>query len=227
MSTCDLIHEKKRSIFISDESESYDVSLFALPRHYTESVKNILIPHGLIIDRVEKMAVDILNAYSNKTVHLMCVLKGGSIFFSDLMQALNKRFCNLERDYIPYTFDFIKVSSYEGTESTGKVKVHMDHTALEALNGKDVLFVEDIIDTGLSMVKLLEYFGENAKCPSLATATLLEKRTHRSNGFRADFIGFSIPDHFVIGYGLDYNEKFRDMSHICVISDDGIEKYKV
>lgn len=112
--------------------------------------------------------------YLDKTVHLICVLKGGSIFFSDLMRAMNKLHSNTGLDYIPYTMDFIRVSSYEGTESTGCVKVDLSYGDISALSGRHILFVEDIIDTGLTMVKLQEYFGTKTQCLSMETATLLE-----------------------------------------------------
>lgn len=211
-------------LMIPDDGR-YPRDLFILPHHYHASIESVLIPHGLIQDRVEAMASAILNHYRGKTVHLICVLKGGSIFFSDLMRAMNSLHSNTGLDYIPYTMDFIRVSSYEGTESTGTVKVDLSYGDLSALNGRHILFVEDIIDTGLTMVKLQEYFRTKTECSSMETATLLEKRTSRSNGYRANYAGFSIPDAFVIGYGLDYNEVFRDMRHICVISEEGIRKY--
>ena len=214
-----------RSIFISDEG-CFSPALFNIQSHYKDSISTLLIPHGLILDRVDKLASDILNQYKGRTPHLICVLKGGSIFFSDLLRALNKRHCNSSLDYIPYTFDFIKVSSYEGLESTGTVKVDMGNSNLAALKGRNLIFVEDIIDTGLTMVKLMQFFNERTECAAIETITLLEKRTSRSNGYKANYVGFSIPDRFVIGYGLDYNESFRDMSHIAVISEEGIAKYK-
>jgi len=214
-------------ITVGDDA-SFDKELLVMPRHYAECVETVLIPDGLIQARVDKMAADILAAYEGQTVHLLCVLKGGSIFFSDLLKALNTRFANLGKDYIPYSFDFIRVSSYEGTESTGNVKIDMARKSLEELAGRHVLFVEDILDTCHTMRELYKYFESHAACLSVDTASLLIKRTPRAvPGFTASFVGFSIPDKFVIGYGLDYNEKFRDLQHISVISAAGISKYAV
>lgn len=207
------------------DEQSYDPEMFCLPDHYRGCFKSILLPHGLIIDRVDKLADDILRFFQGRTVHLICVLKGGSIFFSDLLRALNARFACSGGDYVPYTFDFIKVSSYEGTESTGNVKIDMGKSSLEELACRDVLFVEDILDTGATLTELYKFFQHHTTVASLGTVALLVKRTDRSNGFCATFAGFSIPDKFVIGYGLDYNEMFRDMSHIAVISEAGITKY--
>lgn len=211
-----------------DDDESFEKNLLVLPRHYAECIDTVLIPHGLIQDRVDKMAADILAKYEGQTVHLLCVLKGGSVFFSDLLKALNTRFSVMGLDYVPYTFDFIRVSSYEGTESTGNVKIDMARKSLEELAGRHVLFVEDILDTCHTMLELYKYFASQATCASVGTSALLIKRTSRAvPGFHANFVGFSIPDKFVIGYGLDYNEKFRDLNHISVISEIGISKYAV
>jgi hypoxanthine phosphoribosyltransferase len=99
----------------------------------------------------------------------------------------------------------------------------MDVTALQ---GQHVLIVEDIIDTGLTMTKLIAKLERDIHPASVRVAALLEKRTHLSNGFKGDYVAFSVPDKFIVGYGLDYNEVFRDLGHIAVISQAGIEKYR-
>jgi hypoxanthine phosphoribosyltransferase len=196
---------------------------FLIPPHYDDSVETILISHGMIMDRVQKLAADIRNLYEGETIHLLCVLKGGSAFFQDLQVCLRNFHNFTKQDYIPFTFDFIRAKSYEGTESTGTVKV--SGCDLDKLAGKNVLLVEDIIDTGTTMSMLVPLL-EEYQPKSLRVASLLEKRTPKSCGYKADFVGFSVPDEFVIGYCLDYNDAFRDMNHICVISKVGIEKYK-
>jgi len=196
---------------------------FLIPPHYAECVSTILISHGMIMDRVQKLAADIRAAYTGETIHLLCVLKGGSAFFQDLQVCLRNFHNFTSQDYIPFTFDFIRAKSYAGTESTGQVKV--SGCDLDKLKDKNILLVEDIVDTGTTMSMLVPLLHQyNPK--SLKVASLLEKRTPKSCGFKADFVGFSVPDEFVIGYCLDYNDAFRDMNHICVISGTGIEKYK-
>lgn len=123
----------------------------------------------------------------------------------------------------PVRFDFVRLKSYEGTESTGHIRIIGGD--LEALRDRNVLIVEDIVDTGATMVKLLSELEQYSPA-SVKVASLLVKQTTRSNGYTPDFIGFSIDDAFVVGYGLDYNEHFRDLQHIAVISSAGIEKYK-
>lgn len=216
--------EERREPFFIGNNDIYDLKHFHIPKHYQPFLENMLASHGMLVDRVEKLAEDMANDYYGHTIHLICVLKGGSTFFYDLCNAI-KRFHNYtEQTYIPFTFDFIRVKSYAGTESTGKVKISgMD---VQTLKGKHVVFVEDIIDTGLTMTSLLDYMNKEVKPASVRVASLVEKRTSKSCGFKADYVGFSIPDKFVVGYCLDFNEVFRDLSHLAVINTAGYEKFK-
>jgi hypoxanthine phosphoribosyltransferase len=109
-------------------------------------------------------------------------------------------------------------------ESKGRVEIQ--GCDVSGLAGKHVLFVEDIIDTGLTMSSLLTYLNEQIKPASVRVASLVEKRTHRSCGFKADYVGFSIPDVFVCGYCLDYNEVYRDMKHLVVLNKTGIDRFR-
>ena len=177
------------------------------------------------MDRIDKLAKDIREDYGDITIHLLCVLKGGSTFFHDLVSRLRNHHKFNECSHIPFTFDFIRVKSYKGTESSGDVKITTLGADIAKLEGKHCLLVEDIIDSGLTMSRLVPYL-ETLKPKSVKVASLLEKRTSRSCGFLADYVGFSIPDKFVIGYCLDYNEVYRDMLHIGVITPLGIERFK-
>ncbi|KAF4041715.1 Phosphoribosyl transferase domain [Phytophthora infestans] len=214
-------HDPKRVVYLEDDA-AYDKAQFLIPHHYLDSVKSVLIPKGLVEDRVEKLAQDIRYAYEGKTVHLLCVLKGGSAFFHALVEKLRLFHKYNKCDYVPFTFDFIRVKSYEGTKSTGNVQV--SGADLAKFKGKDLLLVEDIIDTGKTMAKLVPMLKEYEPA-SVRVASLLEKRNPESCGFQADFVGFNIPDQFVIGNCLDYNEIFRDLDHICIINEAGIAKY--
>ncbi|CAH0513801.1 unnamed protein product [Peronospora belbahrii] len=212
----------KKSVIHVEDDVSYDKSQFIVPHHYLDSIESVLVPRGLIDDRVEKLAQDIRYAYEGETVHLLCVLKGGSAFFNALVEKLRLFHKYNKCDYVPFTFDFITVKSYVGTKSTGNVQVTGADVA--KYKDKNLLLVEDIIDTGKTMAKLVpmltEYEPKSVRC-----ASLLEKRNPDSCGFQPDFVGFNIPDKFVIGYCLDYNEIFRDLDHICIINDVGIVKY--
>ncbi|KAJ0394835.1 hypothetical protein P43SY_006396 [Pythium insidiosum] len=213
--------DPRRGIVLSDDA-SFDKSHFLIPHHYKDDLASVLIPTGLIQDRVEKIAQDIRYDYEGKTIHLLCVLKGGSAFFHDLVEKLRLFHKYNKCSYVPFTFDFIKVKSYAGTQSTGNVQI--SGADLAKFKGKDLLLVEDIIDTGKTMSKLVPYL-QQFEPASVRVASLLEKRNPESCGFQADYVGFQIPDKFVVGYCLDYNEVFRDLDHICVISEPGIAKY--
>ncbi|KAK7899477.1 hypothetical protein WMY93_020330 [Mugilogobius chulae] len=147
----------------------------------------------------------------------LCVLKGGYKFFADLLDYIKALNRNSDRS-IPMTVDFIRLKSYYNDQSTGEIKV-IGGDDLSTLTGKD------IIDTGKTMKTLLQLLKQyNPKM--VKVASLLVKRTPRSVGYRPDYVGFEVPDKFVVGYALDYNEYFRDLNHICVISETGKEKYK-
>jgi hypoxanthine phosphoribosyltransferase len=195
--------DRQPPIWIDDET-SLPMDSLLIPMHYDGMIDSILVPKGLIADRIEKLAQTIRRDYDGVTVHLMCILKGGSAFFEELCTQLRAIHRFSERVYVPFTFDFIRVQSYKGLESSGTVSVSgMD---LASLTGKHCLLVEDIIDTGRTMTHLLPLIRANAAVSSLRVATLLEKRTPKSCGFKAHYCGFSIPDKFVIGYNLDYND---------------------
>lgn len=141
---------------------------------------------------------------------------------ADLIRAIGQLQVNSSSLRVPYTFDFIRAKSYEGTESTGKVTV--TGVKLEELKGRHVVLVEDIIDTGKTMSILVPMMEEH--CRSVRVASLLNKRNPAAVGFKAHYVGFDIPDKFVVGYNLDYNEAFREMDHICVINAKGIDAFK-
>uniref|UniRef100_A0A9L0T148 Hypoxanthine-guanine phosphoribosyltransferase n=2 Tax=Equus TaxID=9789 RepID=A0A9L0T148_HORSE len=189
------------SVVISDDEPGYDLDLFCIPNHYAEDLEKVFIPHGVIMDRTERLARDVMKEMGGHHIVALCVLKGGYKFFADLLDYIKVLNRNSDRS-IPMTVDFIRLKSY-----------------------CNVLIVEDIIDTGKTMQTLLSLVKEyNPKM--VKVASLLVKRTPRSVGYRPDFVGFEIPDKFVVGYALDYNEYFRDLNHVCVISETGKEKYK-
>lgn len=149
----------RRPPLIIEDNLEIDLNHYYIPFHYNDTLKHLLIPHGNIVDRVEKLAYDIMSDYQGQTIHLLCVLKGGSIFFQDLCHALRKFHNYAGNLYVPFTFDFIRVKSYSGTESTGNVVI--SGCDVTQLKGKHILLVEDIIDTGLTMSRLLDYMGKD------------------------------------------------------------------
>ena len=179
----------------------------------------VLFTREQIAQRVAEMGVDINRDYAGQSVILLGVLKGAAIFLSDLSRQLK----------IDATFDFIGVSSYgnrpspaqelkSGWDSTGEVRLTKDMD--QSMIGKNVILVEDILDTGLTMTYLKKLLM--ARQPkSFRIAALLDKPSRRKQPIHADYVGFSIPDEFVVGYGLDYAEKYRNLPDICVVPREG------
>jgi len=163
----------------------------------------VYISEADIKARVRELAQKINDEFGNEEVTAICTLKGSVVFFSDLIRHLK----------MPVVCEFLGVSSYGNqTESTGEVKVTLDLN--EPLNGRNVLLVEDIVDTGLTLSYLLDYL--KAKKPSrIKTAAFLFKpQALKTKGLQIDYVGFEIPNRFVVGYGLDYAEKFRGLPYI-------------
>ncbi|KAK2834810.1 hypothetical protein Q7C36_015511 [Tachysurus vachellii] len=209
---------------IDDENKGFALSLFCIPKHYEEDLDSVIIPNGLIKDRTERLARDIVRDMGTQHIMALCVLKGGYTFFADLMDYINALNRNSDKS-VPLTVDFIRLKSYSNDQTTSRVQV-IGGDDLASLTGKNVLVVEDIIETGKTMETLLTLLN---KCqPKMVkVASLLVKRTPRSSGYRPDYFGFEVPDKFLVGYALDYNEYFRDLNHICILSDRAKEKYKV
>lgn len=150
------------------------------------------------------------------------MLKGGHAFFTDLTRAIGRRQMYSSNLRVPFTFDFIRAKSYAGTSSTGEVAV--TGVRVEDLAGRDVILVEDIIDSGLTMSILVPMLEKS--CGSVAVATLIAKRNPKAVGFSAQYVGFEVEDAFLVGYNLDYNEAFRELDHLCVINKAGVTAFK-
>lgn len=170
------------------------------------SAMDVLIAAADIQDRVQTMAQEIHRDHPDG-VHLVCVLKGAFVFLSDLARALPST----------VTLDFMAVSSYgTSTKSSGQVQVLKDLGS--SVEGRDVVIVEDIVDTGLTLTYLQDIL--RARSPRhLRTACLLSKPSRRKVDVKVEYIGFTIEDKFVVGYGLDYAEQYRNLPYIAVIGD--------
>jgi hypoxanthine phosphoribosyltransferase len=169
---------------------------------------NVLLRDDAIQARVSELAAEIERDYpEGEEIHLVGVLKGGFVFMADLIRAMSPR----------VTVDFIAVSSYaKSTKSSGEVRLLKDlDTGLE---GRHVIIVEDIVDTGLTLTYLQDIL--RARSPkSLRTACLLSKPSRRQVDVTVEYIGFTIEDRFVVGYGLDYAEKYRNLSYIAILGE--------
>ncbi|XP_006007594.1 phosphoribosyltransferase domain-containing protein 1 [Latimeria chalumnae] len=213
----------KHCFVIKDEWPGYDLNLFTFPQHYAEDLECIYIPHGVIMDRTERLARNIMDDIGDNHIIVLCVLKGGYKFCADLVEYIK----NLSRNsdnFISMRVDFIRLRGYRNDQTTNCLQI-IGGDDLSMLTGKNVLIVEDIIGTGNTMTTLLRHV-EKYKPKMVKVASLLVKRTPH-NDYQPDYVGFEIPNLFVVGYALDYNEYFRDLNHLCVISEKGKEKYKV
>jgi len=148
-------------------------------------------------------------------------LKGSYRFFTALADELSMARRNCQHGLL---VELIRTASYEDTASTGNLQI-IGLTNLGDLSGKNILIVEDIVDSGLTLSHLISTL-ENLNVAKVWTALLLSKRVQRKASPTEDFVAFNIPDEFIVGYGLDYNQMFRDLNHICVMSRSGIDKYK-
>ena len=175
------------------------------PGRVHESIGPVLLDHQTIQNRVRALGMQITQDYRGKTPHLIGILKGASIFHADLVRAIE----------LELSFDFIAVGSYgKLTTSSGEVRILKDLD--ESPEGKDVLLVEDIVDTGLTLHYLLQNL--QARGPrSLKIVALLNKPARREIDVPVEYVGFDIPDEFVVGYGLDYDQRYRNLPDLCIL----------
>jgi hypoxanthine phosphoribosyltransferase len=168
--------------------------------------KEILFSRDAIQQRVRELAGQISKDYAGKELIIIGVLKGAFIFMADLIREIS----------IPCTIDFARLASYgAGSDSSGKVVMTKDIET--SIKGKDILIVEDILDTGLTLQYFVDWLKERNP-NSLRICVFLDKRKRRKVSFEADYVGFTIEDGFVVGYGLDFNEKYRFSPDIYVIN---------
>lgn len=172
-----------------------------------EHVK-VLLTEEEVDRRIQTIGDQISKDYEGKQVHLVCVLKGGSFFMCELAKRIT----------VPVSLDFMSVSSYgSDTKSSGVVKIVKDLD--DSIKDKDVLVVEDIVDSGRTLSYLMEMLRDRGP-RSLRLCTLLDKPERRVVDVNVDYTGFAIPDEFVVGYGLDYDQKYRNLPYIGIVEFD-------
>ena len=177
----------------------------AVARSIHEDVEEILLTGDEIAARVADLGAQLAADYAGRTPVLVSVLKGSIVFLADLIRAMD----------VPLNVDLMEVSSYgSATESSGQVRILKDLSS--SIEGRDVVVVEDIIDTGLTLNYLLRYLAERHPA-SVRVCCLLDKPARRLAEIEIDYRGFTIPDRFVIGYGLDYDERYRNLPYVGVL----------
>lgn len=172
-----------------------------------EHVK-VLLTEEEVDARINEIGKQISEDYAGRQVHLICVLKGGSFFMCELAKRIT----------VPVSFDFMSVSSYGGdTKSSGVVKIVKDLD--DSIKDKEVIIIEDIIDSGRTLSYLMELLQQRGP-KSLSLCTLLDKPDRRVVDVKVDYTGFQIPDEFVVGYGLDYDQRYRNLPYIGIVEFD-------
>lgn len=174
----------------------------------TADIESILLTQEQLGKRVAELGAEISRDYAGRTPMFVGVLKGCFVFMADLMRCTDV-YCDM---------DFMAVSSYgDGTSSTGAVKINKDLS--RDILGRDIIIVEDILDSGVTLSYLVKYLG-NRDPTSIKLVTLLDKPARRKADVKADYVGFEVPDAFVVGYGLDYAEKYRNLPYIGILKPE-------
>ena len=169
----------------------------------------VLIPEEKVDQRIEELGKKISEDYAGRQIHMICILKGGVFFMCELAKRIT----------VPVSLDFMCVGSYgDGTKSSGVVRIAKDLD--ESIEDKEVLIVEDIVDSGNTLYYLMDVLRKRHPA-SIRLCTLLDKPDRRVKDVKADYLGFEIPDEFVVGYGLDYAQKYRNLPYIGVV--EGVE----
>ena len=181
-------------------------------QNYQEFLDEILIDAATLQERIAALGAEISRDYQGQDLHLICILRGGVLFLTDLMRQIN----------LPHTIDFMAISSYGvgARQSSGLVRLNMD--LKDDIHGRNVLLVEDIVDSGHTLSSVLELLSVR-KPNSLRICTLLDKAERREADVNIDYCGFVIPDKFVFGYGLDLDEYYRDLPFIGTVN---LEKFQ-
>jgi hypoxanthine phosphoribosyltransferase len=174
-----------------------------------ESSLRVLLSAQQIQTRIQQLGQQITEDYPSGTLHLVCILKGACFFLTDLARAIRR----------DVRIDFMGISSYgKGKSTSGEVKVTKDLDA--SVEGADVLLIEDIVDSGVTLTYLMHVL-EQRKPRSMRIVALLDKPSRRLRPVKVSYVGFEIPDEFVVGYGLDFAEKYRNLPDVCALDQPG------
>lgn len=178
-----------------------------------EDIKEVLITEEELQQRIRELGEELSQEYADKNPVIIGVLKGVVIFYADMVRRIR----------VPCEMDFMSISSYSGTDSTGSARIHKDVNV--DLTGRHVLVLEDIFDTGNSLDFTYRYLMER-KPASVKICTLLDKPSRRNPKItlKADYVGFTVPNAFVVGYGLDYNEQYRNLPFVGILKPEVYER---
>lgn len=175
-------------------------------------IENILIHETTILARLDELAAAITRDYAGKELTVVSILNGSFIFVADLLRRIP----------LPLQVDCLSVASYHGTQSTGAI--HFRQSNLPNVEKRHVLILDDILDSGLTLHAIVERFTADLGALSVKTCVLLDKQVTRTTEFQADYVGFKIENKFVVGYGLDYLEHYRNLPYVGVLTPAAIER---
>ena len=178
-----------------------------------EDIAEILFHESTILSRLDGLAGQITEDYRGKDLTVIAVLNGSFIFMADLLRRIP----------LPLQVDTLSVSSYHGTKTTGNVVFRQ--TQIADVSGRHVLLIDDILDSGLTLRAVRERVERESRAASVRSCALLRKAVARPRTADADYVAFDIPDVFVVGYGLDYNERYRNLPFVGVLTDEAIRKH--
>lgn len=177
-------------------------------------INSVLFHEQTIFSRLDTLACEITRDYKDKELTVLSLLNGSFIFMADLLRRIN----------LPLQVESLSVSSYNGITSTGQVNFRQHE--IKNINNRHLLIIDDILDSGLTMRAVIKRISENYNPISIKTCVLLKKNIKRDVDVNANYVAFEIPDVFVVGYGLDYNEQYRNLPYIGELGEVGIQKYK-
>jgi len=177
-----------------------------------EDLETILIHETTILSRLDELAAEITRDYSGKDLTVVAILNGSFIFVADLLRRIP----------LPLQVDCLSVASYHGTKSTGAIQFRQSN--LPDVTNRHVLILDDILDSGLTLHAIVERFGTDLGALSVRTCVLLDKQVERAKEVRADYVGFEIENQFVVGYGLDFMEHYRNIPYVGVLKPAAIER---
>lgn len=179
-----------------------------------EDIRKILYHESTILSRLDDLAHEITEDYRGKDLTAIAILNGSFIFVADLLRRIP----------LPLQVDCWSVSSYHGTKSSGQVNFRQ--TQLADVRGRHVLILDDILDTGVTLRAIYDRLAAESGAASIKICALLRKNIAGERPIDADYVGFDIPNEFVVGYGLDYNERFRNLPFVGVLNEEAIERYR-
>jgi hypoxanthine phosphoribosyltransferase len=214
---------------VMDDGNEINKSNFLIPKQYSDYIEKVIVSRGLILDRIEKLAYDIFKENKDKTIYFLVVMKGAVKFATYLADAINEIINNDLSGSFQYFFEYITISSYQNDKSTGEVKFNVDEKLFKKLKDQHVILVEDILDTGRTLTTFIGFMNKNYTPASIKLAILVQKMNpaHLAYNIDVEYLGFLLQDKFIVGFGLDYNQHFRDMNHICSLNENGIKAFKI